>query len=157
MQVEISKIKDKDLEQAQEFCLFIFEELGWDKNFSYGLDNLKEFFGGAREVFFLAKEKEKIIACAGLKELSGAEGLIKRFYVAKEFRGKGLADLMLRKIKQFAKEKNYKTIVLDIFRDNIRAKKFFKKHRFVVFNPYPHENWLESQHPKIFAFKKLEL
>ena len=157
MQIEISKIEDKDLEQAQVFCLSIFEELGWDKRFTYGFDNLKEFFDGAREVFFVAKSKEKIVACAGLKELSKTEGLIKRFYVAKEFRGKGLAQKMLDKIKDFAKKKNYKTIIVDIFQNNERAKRFFQKHRFVVFNPYPHENWLESQHPKIFAFRKLEL
>lgn len=157
MQVEINKIKKRDLEGAKLFCLGIFKELSWDKKFAYGLDNLKEFFGGKREVFFLAKLRGKIVGCGGVKELSKNEGLVKRFYVAKEFRGRGLAEIMLEKIKKFAKKKEYKTIVLDVFQNNIRAKKFFQKQGFEVFKPQPHKNWTESQHAKTFQFRKLKL
>lgn len=157
MEIKIGKIKDGEQKMAYRFCLGIFEELNWPKEFVYGFENLKEFFNGKREVFFLAKLQEKIVGCGGVKELSKTDGLIKRFYIAKEFRGKGLADLMLEKIKQFAKKKNYKTIVLDIFQDNIRAKKFFQKKGFSIFNPGPCENWVESQHPKTFQFRKIDL
>ncbi len=157
MQVEINKIEDKDLEQAQEFCLFIFEELGWDKKFAYGLENLKRTFGGSGEIFLIAEDGEKIVGCAGLKKLTRKEALMKRFYVAKKFRGKGLADLLFKKIKNFAKKNGYKNIVLDVFRDNIRAHKFYQKKGFKIFNPKPNKKWSESQHPKIFAFRKLEL
>lgn len=157
MGIEIGEIEDKDVEKAKHFCFGIFEEMGWDKRFTYGLDNLKEFFRGEREVFFLAKQKEKIIACGGIKELSKIEALMKRFYVAKEFRGKGLAEKMLEKIKQFAKDKNYKTIFLDIFQNNLRAKKFFQKRGFSVFNPFPNELWLESKRPEEFEYRKLTL
>ena len=157
MGIKIEKIEDKDVEKAKQFCLGIFEELSWPKEFVYGFENLKEFFNGNREAFLVAKLKKEIIACAGLKELSKTDGLIKRFYVAKEFRGKGLAELMLKKIKQFAKKKNYKIIVVDIFQNNIRAKKFFQKQGFVVFSPKARNNWVESQHLKAFQFRKLDL
>lgn len=164
MAIRIGKIEDRDIEKAREFCLGIFEEMGWDKSFTYGFDNLKEFFGGAKEVFFLAKltllaggQEEKIVACGGLKELSKDQGLVKRFYVVKELRGKGLAEKMLEKIKDFAKEKDYKIIVLDIFKGNERAKRFFQKQGFEVFIPSPAEKWSESQHPEIFEFRKLKL
>jgi len=157
MQIEIGKIQDKDIKKAKEFCLGIFKEMGWDKGFVYGFDNLKDFFSGKREVFFVARFKERIVACGGLKELSQNEGLLKRFYVAKEFRGKGLAEKMIKKIKEFAKEKRYKTIVLDIFKNNERAKKFFQKQGFRVFIPSSSEKWLESQHPEKFQFRKINL
>ncbi|MBU2634927.1 GNAT family N-acetyltransferase [Patescibacteria group bacterium] len=157
MQIKIRKIGEKDVDQGYQFCIGIFEEFGWDKSFAYGFENLKEFFNGDREVFLVAKLKQEIVACGGVKELSKTDGLIKRFYVAKEFRGKGLAELMLEKIKQFAKEKNYKSIVVDIFQDNIRAKKFFQKQGFAVFSPRFLENWVESQHPKTFEFRKIDL
>ncbi len=157
MEIKIRKIEEKDVDQAYKFCIGIFEEFGWDKRFIYGLENLKEFFHGDREVFLVAKLKEEIVACAGLKELSKTDGLIKRFYVAKEFRGKGLAYSMLEKIKELAKEKNYKSIVVDIFQNNIRAKRFFQRHDFLVFKPEPCENWLESKHHKLFEFRKLNL
>lgn len=157
MGIKIEKIEDKDVEKVKQFCLGIFEELNWDKSFVYGFENLKEFFNGNREVFLVAKLKQKIVACGGVKELSKTNGLIKRFYVAKEFRGKGLAELMLEKIKKFAKREGYKTLVLDIFKNNIRAKKFFQKQGLIVFKPGPRENWIESQHPKIFEFRKIGL
>ncbi|KPJ54811.1 hypothetical protein AMJ47_03095 [Parcubacteria bacterium DG_72] len=156
MHVEIEEIKNKDIEQAYQFCIGIWDELGWDKSFSYELENLKEFFSGPREVFLLAKQEE-IIGCAGLKNLSEQEGLLKRFYVVKDFRGKGLALLLLKNIKEFAKKQDYKVIVLDVFKDNFRAKRFFEKHGFKSFNPQPSKNWIESERPDIFEFRKLKL
>lgn len=157
MAIKIGKIEDRDGKKAKRFCLGIFKEMSWPKEFAYGFDNLKEFFGNAREIFFVAKLKEKIVACAGLKELSKTDGLIKRFYVAKEFRGKGLAQKMLEKIKDFAKKKNYKTIMVDIFQNNERAKKFFQKQGFEVFNPSALEKWPESLHSEKFQFRRLNL
>ena len=156
MDVKIEKIQEKDIDKAFSFCISIFDELSWDKKFSYGLENLKEFFSNSREAFFLAKQEE-IIGCGGLKNLSKQEGLLKRFYVAKNFRGKGLAPLILENIKEFAKDKNYKFIVLDVFKDNFRAKRFFEKNEFKPFNPKPNKNWKESEHPDIFEFKRLEI
>lgn len=156
-EIRIGEIEERDQEKAYWFCLAIFEELKWDKRFTYGLNNLKDFFNKPREIFLVAKKEERIIACAGLKELSKKEALIKRFYVAKDFRGKGLSELMLKKIKKFAKDKNYKTIFLDIYQDNIRAKRFFQRHGFSVFTPILNENWPESKHPEIFEFRKLGL
>lgn len=157
MAVKIGKIEDRDGKKAKRFCLGIFKEMDWPKEFAYGFDNIKEFFKGEREVFFLAKFSGKIVVCGGLKELSKDEGLIKRFYVAKEFRGKGLAQKMLDKIKDFAKKKNYKTIMVDIFQNNERAKKFFQKQGFEVFNSDIRENWPESSHPDKFEFRKINL
>lgn len=157
MGIKISKIEERDLKKAYQFCLSIFNEMKWPKIFAYGLKNLKEFFNGPGEIFLLARKEERIVACAGLKRLSDKEAFIKRFYVAKDFRGKGLADLMLEKIKEFAKEKNYQTIFLDIFQDNIRAKRFFQKCNFQIFSPPPMKKWPESQHPEKFEFRKLKL
>ncbi len=156
MQVKIEEIKEEEIKKAYNFCIGIWDELGWDKSFSYQLENLKDYFGSSREVFLLAKE-QKIVGCGGLKDLSKEQGLLKRFYVAKEFRGKGLAPLLLENIKEFANKKKYKFIVLDVFKHNIRAKRFFEKQGFLPFNPEPNEKWKESQQPDIFEFRILEL
>ena len=160
MKIKIARIKEEDIKEAYRFCMGIFNEMEWDKRFAYELKNLKDFFKGSREVFFLAKKGHKIIGCGGLKELSKNKGLIKRFYMAQEFRGEGLAEEMLKKIKQFAKKEDYKTLVLDIFenkKDNIRAKRFFQKQSFIVFNPKPEKNWRETGNPELFEFRKLDL
>ncbi len=159
MEIKIDEIEDKDIKRAHDFCMGIFDELGWDKRFNYGLENLKRFFAGGRELFLLAKKGGHIIGCGGLKELSKDNGLLKRFYIAKKHRGKGLGSLMIKKIKNFAKDKEYKAIVLDIHKDNsgIRAKRFYQKHGFEPFTPEFSEKWEESKHPESFEFRKLNI
>jgi putative acetyltransferase len=155
--IKIAEIKDEDIEKAYQFCIGIFEELGWDKRFSYGLKNLKDFFNNSKEAFFLAKEGKRIIGCGGLKNLSKQEGLMKRLYIDKEFRGRGLAQRLFERIKKFAVKQNYKTIVLDTFKNNFRAQKFYRKQGFRSFKPKPNENWKESLCPELFEFRKLKL
>ncbi|MDP2910609.1 MAG: GNAT family N-acetyltransferase [bacterium] len=155
--IKIAEIKNGDTEKAYQFCMGIFEELGWDKRFSYGLKNLKDFFNNPKEAFFLAKEGKRIIGCGGLKELSKDNGLMKRFYVAKDFRGKGVACLIFKKIRGFAEKQGYKVIILDTFKNNFRAQKFYQKQGFRSFKPKPNENWKESLCPELFEFLKLKL
>lgn len=155
--VKITKIKDKDKKNAQRFCQIIFKELNIKKSFAYGFKDLKKYFGGPREIFLLAKKNGKIVACVGLKKFSERAALLKRLYVAKKFRGKGLSDRIFLKIKAFAKKKNYRKIVLDVPCYNLRAKKFYKRHCFIKFRPPVNEAWPETKYSKIFEFRKLKL
>jgi len=155
--IKISEIKEGDIKNVYKFCLGIFEELNWDKRFSYGLKNLKDFFDGPREIFFIAKKGKEIIGCVGLKELLKDKSLMKRLYVAKDFRGRGMALLLFKKIKRFAKKQDYKVIVLDTFKNNFRAKKFYEKNGFKPFNPKPDKKWKESLRPEIFDYYILKL
>jgi len=157
MEIEVGKIKESEKEEAHQFCKSIFEELGWDMRFAYGLDDLYHFFAKSGDIFLLAKKEGGIIACAGLKRLSEKEGLLKRFYVASDFRGKGVSNLMLEKIKAFAKEQGYEAILLDVQHNNLRAKRFYDKQGFLVFKPGPYHHWPESEHPEIFQFRRLDL
>lgn len=157
MEVKITRIKEQDQEKAYQFCQSIFSELKWDKRFAYGLENLKQSFGGSGEIFLVMKKENKIIGCAGLKRLSDKEALIKRFYIAKGFRRKGLGSLMIEKIKGFAKKQGYKVIFLDVHHKNERGQKFYEQHGFLVCEPSVYENWPESGHPELFEFRKLVL
>jgi ribosomal protein S18 acetylase RimI-like enzyme len=159
MKIKIEKIREKDVKKAYEFCIGIWDEMGWDKRLAEGLRNLKKYFDGNREVFFLGKKGKDIIASIGLQDLSKDKGLMMRFYVAEDFRGKGVAALMLENVKEFAKSKGYKDIVLDVFKTNLRAKKFYKKHGFKAFHPDPkkYDKWKDAQHPDLFDFKILKL
>ena len=155
--IRIGKIKEEDKEEAYRFCLGIIEEMGWEKKFFTDIDNLPAVFKGEREIFLLAKEEDKIIGCVGLNDLSEKQALMRRFYVAKEFRGKGLAPKLFKRIKKFAKEKNYSTIVLDVFKNNFRAKRFYQKQGFIPFKPRPQKKWPDSKYPNSFDFRKFTL
>jgi len=157
MAIEIRKIEEKDEEKAYLFCIGIFEEMGWDKRFSYDLKNLAKTFGGEKEAFFIAVDSGEIISCGGVNRLTDKRALMRRFYTAESFRGKGLAASMLEKIKEFARENGYEEIVLDVFKNNIRAQKFYKKNGFRNFKPGPCKDWHDLGFPKLFDYKKLKL
>lgn len=157
MSAQIVKFQKQDQKEAYEFCKSTYEEMKWDKKYMWGLDDLGKTFGGSREVFFLAKENGKIIGCVGIKELNRKEALMKRFYVDKDYRGKGLAQQLFKEISDFVKKNNYQAVVLDTYHNNFRAQRFYEKLGFYVYNPVPDGKWPESSNPKLFQFKKLDL
>ncbi|MFH1451268.1 MAG: GNAT family N-acetyltransferase [bacterium] len=157
MEIKITAIEKADIQKTREFCQEIFKEMEWGSTFAYGLDDLKQTFSGQGEVFLVAKKGDEIIGCVGLKRLSEKIGLMKRFYIAQEFRGKGLAKLMFDEIERFAQVHGYESIVLDTYKDNERAKRFYEKQGFQSFTPSVYPAWPESGHPEIFEFKKIDL
>lgn len=157
MTISIVPFQKEEQEEVYRFCISIYDELNWDKKYMDGLDNLAAYFGKTREIFFLAKENNKIIGCGGIKELSSEEGLLKRFYIDKACRGKGVAKQILEKVIAFAKEKNYSSLVLDTRNDNYQAQHFYEKNGFVKYVPKPIKDWTETSNPKMFQFQKLTL
>ena len=81
----------------------------------YGKENIEDFTGENEEFiyFILAYKDDKTIACGALKHFAGDTGEIKRMYVRKEFRGKGISKLILSDLEKRAIEKSYKRIVLE--------------------------------------------
>ena len=155
--VEITKLKIQEQDKAAAFCKSIYEELDWGLRFSDGVDKLTEYFGKPGEIFLVAKIDHRIIGCGGIKYLTQNNGLLKRFYIDKEFRGKGIAALLLDKLIKFAQLQKYKYLVLDTRFDNFRAQRFYVKHNFKKFKSKPYEGWSESFNPKIFYYYRLKL
>jgi ribosomal protein S18 acetylase RimI-like enzyme len=131
--------------------------MGWKKDFLYGTEDIATFFRGKRDAFFVVKENTQITGSLGLKELENGKGLLKRFYLDKNCRGRGVAQDLLKKAVEFAREKSYETLVLDTQADNLRAQRFYEKSGFVPFNPEPNQKWPESLHPDIFVYRMLKL
>ncbi|MEO6720757.1 MAG: GNAT family N-acetyltransferase [Ferruginibacter sp.] len=76
---------------------------------------------------------------------------LKRIYVDKAFQGKGVAQILLNIILEFAKENNYEAIYLGVWEHNTRAQKFYEKmgfvnsghtHDFPIGNTPQTDNWL---------------
>lgn len=155
--MQILKFAPVDQENAYKFFITVYREFGWDEKLIYGMDNIGKTFGGEKEIFLIAKENGKIVGCVGLKYLDDKTALMKRFYLAPETRGTGLAAEMLQKIIKFAKENNYKEIALDTFLTNFRAQRFYEKNGFITYSPAPNKNWPESKLSEIYQFRKLQL
>jgi ribosomal protein S18 acetylase RimI-like enzyme len=64
-------------------------------------------------------------------EIGDAEAVeLKRFYVAKEWQGSGLATTLMREIMQHARASGARTLWLGVWEHNARAIAFYRKHGF---------------------------
>lgn len=84
--------------------------------------------------FLLAiDENNEIIGCVGIDTTNDTETYLKKMYVKREYRGSGIANELMSKIIQYAKEKNIKRIYLSTYKKLIRANGFYKKHKFIQY------------------------
>jgi ribosomal protein S18 acetylase RimI-like enzyme len=64
-----------------------------------------------------------------MKEWKALE--LKRLYLKKEFKGKGVAQLLMDHVLQYAIENKYQVVWLGVWEHNNRAKRFYEKCGFV--------------------------
>lgn len=157
--LEIVDFELIDQQPTYEFCKKIFAELGWIPHISDGLENFSQFFNLPKGVFILSKIEKKIIGCAGIISVNNILGLIKRFYIDSEYRGKGVAQKQFKVLLDRAKGKGLKTLVLETEKYNKRAHKFYIKSGFQQFDPHAnyYEVWEETRKPNLYYFLKLEI
>jgi diamine N-acetyltransferase len=106
--------------------------------------------------FFVAFEKDKLVAYARLREnpevndLLGSKNLeLQRLYVDIPWQGKGIANQLMNDCEDFAKQIGKEWIWLGVWEHNPKAQRFYKKlgyekfseHRFMVGND-PQTDWL---------------
>ena len=145
-------------ETTKAFMLTIFKEFGWKAVSEDGLNNITQFFHLPNDGFlFIVKQDNKIIGTGGCKKLNANEGLLKRFYIAKEYRGSGISEQLLEKILDKAKLTLLTSIVLDVSKNNKRAIRFYEKNGFTQYQASPVEIWYESSKPDIYNYYYFKL
>lgn len=83
------------------------------------------------QIILLAYDKNKVIACAALKPVNNVTAEVARVYTNEEYRGNGLAKILINKIIEFAKKHGYKKLVLDTWKDSTSARKLYERLGFV--------------------------
>ena len=140
--ITIADFTPADEAATMAFCRQIFRDEGWPLDF---MDpTIWNDFDAPRDVFLLVKQKETIIGCGALKELTAADALMTRFFVAPSHRGRGLATILFEALFARARELDYTSVVLDVNRNSARAIRFYEKQGMARFIPTPHPRWLES-------------
>ena len=88
--------------------------------------------------YYFAVENEKVIGYVlfsesnvEFDEINGSNALeLKRFYISKEYHGKGAAHKMMDFLIDHAKAQGYDTLFLGVWEFNYRAQNFYKKFDF---------------------------
>ncbi len=75
-------------------------------------------------------------ACAGFKKYNGNTAELKRVYVNKEYRGNGYSTYIIKQLLDRAKEKGYKSMILETGKKQPAAISLYKKLGFQIMENY---------------------
>lgn len=83
--------------------------------------------------FWIAKDNEKLIGSIGIMPYSDKIAVLKKFFVYEDYQGNPhhMSRRLYAHLLSFAKEKNFKTILLDTPYNTERAHKFYEKAGFI--------------------------
>jgi len=80
--------------------------------------------------FWVALENNKVVGTVALRNLDQGKAKLNRMFVLSEFRGTGLAQILLGTALDFAKKQGFKEIVLNTHPLMTRAHRFYEKSGF---------------------------
>jgi ribosomal protein S18 acetylase RimI-like enzyme len=151
--IEIRKVTLDDIDQLQKISRQTFQETFSESNSeenmkSYleeglSIEKLTSELNDANAEFYFVTVDNEVIGYLKLNfgdsqtELKDNKALeIERIYVAKEFHGKSIGQLLYDKAIEIAKEKNSEYVWLGVWEENPRAIHFYKKNGFVEFDKH---------------------
>lgn len=151
--IEITKVTLNNLEQLQDIGKRTFQETFADSNEEEDMKNYLETGFSTEKLttelndenaeFYFAQLNEEVIGYLKLNagvsqtELKDSKALeIERIYVAKEFHGKSVGQLLYNKAIELAKQKQVDYVWLGVWEENPRAIRFYEKNGFVAFDKH---------------------
>ncbi len=72
------------------------------------------------------------VGCGSIKEYSPLSVEVKRMYTTPQYRGKGIASMVLEELEDWAIELGYNTSVLETGKRQTEAVEFYKKHGYII-------------------------
>jgi GNAT superfamily N-acetyltransferase len=98
---------------------------------------------------WLANAADGIAGCVALRSLPNIPGCgeIKRMYVRPPYRGRGISDLLLQALEEYAREFGYQWLYLDTPADMKAAARFYRRKGFAECERY-------NQNPQAAIFMK---
>ena len=137
MNYTIRKIEPKDNLKIASVIRNIFEELDAPKTgTAYAdphLNTLFEVYQAENEIYYIVEEDEIILGGCGIGNLIDGEFKIcelQKMYLAKEARGKGIAQELMRNCLEFAKQEGYDKCYIETLPFMKDAQKLYIKSGF---------------------------
>lgn len=96
------------------------------------------------EKIFIIYDGKCAIASGGLKPVNKETAELSRIYTKDEYRGQGLAKMIIKKLIAYAKEKGYSKIILDTWQDSISARKLYAALGFKERPPFDEKTFQNS-------------
>ena len=106
------------------------------QKYNHEVENLEEKYGLPCGRLYVAYFENQIAGCIALRRISDAQCEMKRLYVKPQFRNKGIARSLVKKIIVDAKEIGYSSMLLDTLPFLTTAIEMYKKIGFYVIGCY---------------------
>lgn len=129
----IRKFRTGDAEQVRSLITGIMEkEFRQDMSAypSSDLDDISVSYGNIGEVFFVAEDDGKIVGTVAVKRDDERHALLRRFFVAPEYRGQKLGKKLLHHLIDYCRDVGYQEIMVKTTTHMLRAIKLFQKSGF---------------------------
>jgi putative acetyltransferase len=144
---------DHDYEAASRLFKEYANWLGIDlcfQHFDEELLNIKSMYGSPLGCIILAIENETYIGCTAVRPIENKVCELKRMYVMPAHQQKGIAQALLQKAIQFARQAGYQKIRLDTLSSMVPAMRLYEKNGFhqipaYYFNPEPNAVFYELE------------
>jgi putative acetyltransferase len=85
----------------------------------------------------IAYQGQQPVACGCFKEIDANTVEIKRMFVEKEWRGKGLSKLILNELEQWAIEQGFKNAILETSIHFTTARRLYESNGYTIIPNYP--------------------
>jgi len=137
MQYRIRDYKKSDHDALVKMVGLILEEsqMKLDENGAdRELEDMDRLYGHGKSKFYVVENGGQLIGSIGMRPLGRDACELRKFYVLKEYRGRGLGARLLREALIFAIEKEFKRIQLEVSAKHERAIHLYESHGFVKAN-----------------------
>jgi GNAT superfamily N-acetyltransferase len=113
------------------------EEFGFAADVSQQPDllDIPRHYGAEASKFWLALDGTRLVGTTGFVDLGSKQGLLRKMFVRGDYRGTGVASLLLDNAVQWAREHRFLTMYLGTNSNFHAARRFYEKHGFVQLAP----------------------
>lgn len=94
------------------------------------LSDIGQHYGRGASNFWVAVEESRLVGTTGFVDLGGKQGLLRKMFVRSDFRGSGVARLLLRNAMKWAMEHGFVELYLGTNSKFHAAQRFYTKHGF---------------------------
>ena len=96
------------------------------------LNNIPSFYQKDKGNFWVAVIENKVVGTIALLDIGNSRGALRKMFVHKDFRGKeyGIGQILLNTLLEWARQNNFKEILLGTTEKFIAAQRFYEKNGF---------------------------
>jgi ribosomal protein S18 acetylase RimI-like enzyme len=130
---------EEEIAEAGKLIVEYTQRLNYDLCFQHIDEELACFPEKYKEpegAFFIAKADNRVVGCVGMRQIEERTCDMKRLFITDKYKGLGVGKILVERILEEAKLKNYKRMRLDTLDTMEAALNIYYKNGFYRIEPY---------------------